>query len=65
MRYIRKSGSLNIGSRIEQSVGLLSSLFEQVNSKGKIDLSKHYPNLYHAPEIDSGVKKTFEKWGIL
>lgn len=65
MKYIREKGSLNIGSRVEQSVGLISSMFEQVNSKGKVDLSKHFPNLYKKPVIDSDVKQVFEGWGLL
>ncbi|GGZ83315.1 hypothetical protein GCM10007161_13520 [Ignatzschineria indica] len=65
MRYMREKGSLNIGSRVEQSVGLISSMFEQVNSKGKVDLSKHFPNLYKKPAIDSDVKQVFEEWGLL
>lgn len=65
MKYMREKGSLNIGIRVEQAVGLLSSMFEQVNSGGKVDLSKHFPNLYKKPVIDSGVKQVFEEWGLL
>lgn len=65
MRYMKERGSLNIGGRIEQAVGLLSSMYEQVNTKGKIDLKKHYPNLYRAPIVDNDVKQTFEQWGLI
>lgn len=65
MKYMRERGSLNTGGRIEQAVGLVSSMYEQVNSNGKVDLSKHYPSLYRAPAVDGGVKQTFEEWGIL
>lgn len=62
---MRERGSLNLGSRIEQAVGLISSMYEQVNGNGKVDISKHYPNLYRAPAVDDDVKKSFEKWGLL
>lgn len=65
MKYMRERGSLNIGGRIEHAVGLISSMYEQVNSGGKVDLTKHYPNLYRAPVIDNDVKQTFEEWGII
>lgn len=40
-------------------------MYEQVNGNGKVDISKHYPNLYRAPAVDDDVKKSFEKWGLL
>ena len=65
MKYMRERGSLNIGGRIEQAVGLFSSMYEQVNTKGKVDLKKHYPNLYRPPIVDKDVKQTFEQWGLV
>lgn len=65
MRFMKERGSLNIGGRIEQSVGLLSSMYEQVNSKDKVDISRHFPNLYQEKNIDVDVKKTFKEWGLL
>lgn len=65
MKYMREKGSLNVGVRVEQAVGLLSYMFEGVNSKAKVDASKHFPNLHKKPVVDSDVKQTFEKWGLL
>lgn len=64
LKYIRSKGSLNLGSRIEMSVGILSSMYEQVNNQGDVDLSRHFPNLLGEPTEQDHIKNEFEKWGI-
>lgn len=63
-RYMQTRGSLNVGLRVESSVGTLSYQYEHVNTGGKGDAKRHIPHLLVRDEEMDPVKKEFAKWGV-
>lgn len=62
-KYRDSRGSLNLGLRIERSVGLLSYNHERANSTGDVSISRHMPYLQPNTSSDP-VQKEFAKWGV-
>lgn len=51
MAYVRQTGTLNLGTRIEQGFALLATVLNRVNG-GKAELSDFLPNRGTEPEQD-------------